>query len=162
MIFIGCASLAGLSYCFFSIDALGSSSTVRFEPIEQRPLLANSNRYNRLKKCRSNHQEWSIRISTRFHLALKQILPFPCTVINTSTSKKEIRHSFTHTRISIHIIFNTVTNITKNTNTNITISIITITIITITIITITIITVAIIIITINNIICQVATVKSII
>jgi len=46
------------------IDALGSSSTIRFEPIEQRSLLANSNRYNRLKKSRINHQEWSIRIST--------------------------------------------------------------------------------------------------
>ena len=63
MIFIGSASPAGLSYCFFSIDALGSSR-IQFEPIEQRPLLANSNRYNRLKKSRSNHQEWSIRIST--------------------------------------------------------------------------------------------------
>jgi len=45
MIFIGCVSPAGLSYGFFSIDALGgssSTSTIRFEPIEQRPLLANS------------------------------------------------------------------------------------------------------------------------
>jgi len=91
------------------------------------------------------------------------ILPFPCTVINTSTSKKETKHFFTHTRINIHIIFNTITNITNNTITNITktiitftiitITIITITIITITIITIIIITVAVIIITINNIIC---------
>jgi len=138
MIFIGCASPAGLSYCFFSIDALGSSSsTIRFEPIEQRPLLANNNRYNRLKKCRSNHQEWSIRISTWFHLALKEILPFPCTVINTSASRKEIKHFFTHTRINIHIIFNIITSVTNNTITNIT-KTITITIITITIITITI------------------------
>jgi len=44
---------------------------IRFEPIEQRSLLANSNRYNRLKKSRRNHQEWSIRTSTWFHLALK-------------------------------------------------------------------------------------------
>ena len=63
LIFIGCASPAGLSYCFFSIGALGCISTIRFEPIEQRPLLANNNRYNRLKKCLSN-QEWSIRINT--------------------------------------------------------------------------------------------------
>ena len=76
------------------------------------------------------------------------ILPFPCTVINTSTSKKEIKHFSTQTRINIHVIFNTITNITNNTITNITISII-----TITISTITIITVVIIIITINNIIC---------
>jgi len=55
MIFIDCASPAGLSYCFFSIDDLSSSNTIRFEPIEQRPLLANYNRYNRLKKSRSNH-----------------------------------------------------------------------------------------------------------
>jgi len=38
MNFIGCASPDGPSYCFFSIDALGSSSTIRFEPNEQRPL----------------------------------------------------------------------------------------------------------------------------
>jgi len=37
MIFIDGASPAGLSCLngFFSIDALGSSSTIRFEPIEQ-------------------------------------------------------------------------------------------------------------------------------
>ena len=40
MIFIGCVSPVGLSYCFFSMDALGgSSSRIPFEPIEQRPLL---------------------------------------------------------------------------------------------------------------------------
>jgi len=36
---VALALLAGLSYCFFSIDALGSgssSSTIRFEPIEQK------------------------------------------------------------------------------------------------------------------------------
>ena len=38
MIFNGCASTAGLPYCFFSIDALGSSNMIRFEPIEQRPI----------------------------------------------------------------------------------------------------------------------------
>jgi len=34
----GCASPAGLSYCFFSIDALGSSSTIRFESIKQKTI----------------------------------------------------------------------------------------------------------------------------
>ena len=34
MIFIHCASPAGLSYCFFSIDALGSSSVIQFELID--------------------------------------------------------------------------------------------------------------------------------
>ena len=43
MIFIDCASPDGLSYSFFSIDALGSSSTIRFEPFVQRQLLTNNN-----------------------------------------------------------------------------------------------------------------------
>jgi len=147
MIFIGCASPAGLSNCFFIIDTFGSSSSsrFRFEPIEQRLLLVNSKRYNGLKKSRGNHQEWGIRI--------RHLSPFLCNVINTSSPMKEIKHFFTHTRINIHIIFNIISNITNNTITNIIITIITLTIIIITIITITIIIVTIIIITINVIIC---------
>ena len=107
MIFIGCASPAGLSYCFFSIDALGSSSIIRFEPIEQRSLLANSNRHNRLKKSRSNHQrmayqnkhlisskKWNLNRS--FHsLVLLLILRPPRRKLNT----------FLHTLESTYTLF---------------------------------------------------------
>jgi len=68
--------------------------------LNKRPWLANSNRYK----------------STEEDISL-------CTVINTSSPKKEIKHFFTYTRIKIHIIFNTLTNII--------ITIITITIITV-------------------------------
>jgi len=137
------------------------------------PLLVNSNRYIiDWRWAAVTTKKGVSELAPDFIWHLNRFFPFPCTVINTSFPQEGNLTLFhTHTRINKHIIFNTITNITNNTITNIiitiititiiAITIITITIIAITIITITIITAAIIIMTINDIIGEVTTVKSV-
>jgi len=127
------------------------------------PLLVNSNRYIiDWRWAAVTTKKGVSELAPDFIWHLNRFFPFPCTVINTSFPQEGNLTLFhTHTRINKHIIFNTITNITNNTITNIIITIITITIIAITIITITIITAAIIIMTINDIIGEVTTVKSV-
>jgi len=68
---------------------------IRFEPNEQRPLLTNSNRYNRLKKSRSNYQR--IMEYQNKHILLLILLPPPK---KKKKKKRKLNTFFTHIRIT--------------------------------------------------------------